>query len=51
MKTTVISEEPISIYDLKDSLESIKKRDAELGFRSAKTEEYLINFPKLYKKK
>jgi len=51
MKTTVISEEPISIYDLKESLESIKKRDTELGFRAAKTEEYLISFAKMDKKK
>ncbi len=51
MKTAIISEEPISIYDLKDSLEAIKKRDAELGFRAAKTDEYLINFAKLDKKK
>lgn len=51
MKTTIISEEPISIYDLKESLESIKKRDKELGFRSAKTDEYLHAFAKSDEKK
>ena len=51
MKTVVISEEPISIYDLKRSLEHIKERDAELGFRAAKTDEYLKNFAKLDDKK
>ncbi len=51
MKTTVVSEEAISIYDLKKSLEEIKKRDPELGFRAAKTEEYLHSFAKLDDKK
>ena len=51
MKTTIISEEPISIYDLKKSLDKIKKRDQELGFRAAKVEEYLRNFAKLDSKK
>jgi len=51
MKVTVISEEPISIYDLKKSLDEAKKRDGELGFRAAKTDEYLKNFAKLDEKK
>ena len=51
MKATIISEEAISIYDLKKSLDKIKKRDAELGFRAAKVEEYLRNFAKLDSKK
>jgi len=51
MKVTMISEEPISIYDLKKSLDEAKKRDGELGFRAAKTDEYLKNFAKLDEKK
>ncbi|MBI2659167.1 hypothetical protein HYX05_03675 [Candidatus Woesearchaeota archaeon] len=37
----IISEAPISIYQLKKELERIKKRDSELNFRANKTEEYL----------
>lgn len=51
MKATVTSEEPISMYDLKKHIEDIKKRDAELGFRAVKTEEYLNSFAKLDHKK
>jgi len=40
----VLSEKPISIGELKDDLESIQKRDGELGFRSNKTLEYLNHF-------
>ncbi len=40
----VLSEKPISIAELRDDLESIKKRDGELGFRSNKTLEYLTQF-------
>lgn len=50
MKTTILSEEPASIYDIRDAFEDIKKRDKELGFRAAKTEEYLHTFAKLDKK-
>ena len=39
--TNVIAENPISMYDLKAELEKIKKRDKELNFRAARTEEYL----------
>ncbi len=39
--TQIISETPISIYQLKKELERIKKRDNELNFRANKTEEYL----------
>ena len=35
---------PISIYDLKKEISSIKKRDKELGIRAGKTEEYLNQF-------
>ena len=37
----IISETPINIYTLKKELEKIKKRDNELNFRAARTEEYL----------
>lgn len=37
----VISETPINSYQLKKELERIKKRDNELNFRAARTEEYL----------
>ncbi|MBS3102395.1 hypothetical protein J4458_03025 [Candidatus Woesearchaeota archaeon] len=37
----IIAEKPISVYDLKEELEKIKKRDKELNFRSSRTEEYL----------
>ena len=37
----IIAENPISIYELKEELEKIKKRDKELNFRAARTEEFL----------
>ena len=37
----IISEAPISIYQLRKELDRIKKRDNELNFRANKTEEYL----------
>lgn len=37
----ILAENPISMYELKAELEKIKKRDKELNFRSARTEEYL----------
>ena len=52
----MINEEPISMQELKEALEKIKKRDKELNFRAAKTEEFLhqvTSFKKseeLYKK-
>lgn len=41
MKPQVISEQPMSMSDARKELKRIKKRDGELSFRSAKTEEYL----------
>lgn len=42
MKTNEILEEtPLSMAQLKGELERIKKRDKELNFRAAKTEDYL----------
>ncbi len=40
----IISEKPISMDELKEELEKIKKRDGELNFRAGKTEEYLQHF-------
>lgn len=48
MAMEILSETPISAYQLKEELEKIKKRDKELNFRAAKTEEHLniIGTPK-----
>jgi DNA-directed RNA polymerase subunit F len=43
----IVSEEPINVSQLKEYLKIIKKRDKELNFRAAKTEEYLQIFPHL----
>tara|TARA_Y100000310_G_scaffold318878_1_gene373458 strand:+ start:23461 stop:23793 length:333 start_codon:yes stop_codon:yes gene_type:complete len=43
MASEVLSETPMSTYQLKEELEKIKKRDGELNFRAAKTEEHLIS--------
>ncbi len=40
----IISEKPINLSELKNEIEKIKKRDGELNFRCAKTEEYLNQF-------
>ena len=40
-ETQIISENSINTYQLKKELEKIKKRDSELNFRAAKTEDYL----------
>ena len=37
----VIEDKPISMAELKEELKEIKKRDAELGFRTAKVAEQL----------
>lgn len=44
MTFQVISEKPVSMAQLKEELEKIKKRDKELNFRAARTEEYLQHF-------
>ncbi len=41
MAMEILSETPISAYQLKEELEKIKKRDKELNFRAAKTGEHL----------
>ena len=52
VKPEIVTENPVSMIEIKKELEDIKKRDKELNFRSAKTEEYLNQFlehdPKVY---
>jgi DNA-directed RNA polymerase subunit F len=47
MPAEVIAERPVDMSTLKEELEKIKKRDKELNFRSARTEEYLQHFSTL----
>ena len=47
----IISESPISLSEMKQILEEIKKRDKELNFRAKKTEEYLNSIVKITPKK
>lgn len=42
----IIKEEPITMVELKDEIDAIKKRDKELNFRANKTEDYLNQFGK-----
>lgn len=44
VKPEVISEEPITMVEMKEELKRIKKRDKELHFRSQRTEDYLNQF-------
>ena len=41
MAVEILLETPINAYQLKEELGKIKKRDKELNFRAAKTEEHL----------
>lgn len=41
VKIEIISETPVSMGDVKEKLDEIKKRDNEIGFRSGKTQEFL----------
>jgi DNA-directed RNA polymerase subunit F len=43
-KPKIISEEPISMNELKAELAKIKKRDGELSFRANRAEDYLNQF-------
>ena len=45
----IMSETPVTMAKLSEELEKIKKRDKELNFRAAKTEEYLGQFVKAKK--
>ena len=51
MHPEILEETPITMSDLKDEINKIKKRDEELNFRVTKTEEYLNEFSKLSKTK
>jgi len=50
-KPTILNEEPVSIAEVKESLEKIKERDKALTFRANKTEEYVSQFVVLDSKK
>ena len=43
----IIEKKPINMSDLREELADIKKRDGELSFRGAKTEEYVTEFASL----
>jgi len=47
MPVDIEEEKTISMSELKQELERIKKRDAELGLRSARADEYLKMFVEL----
>ncbi len=51
VKPEIISEKPITLTELKQDIDKIKKRDKELNFRVGKTEEYLSHFITLNKAK
>lgn len=44
MNPKIIEEESINIYELKQELSKIKKRDEELSIRTNKTDEYIKSF-------
>ncbi|MBW2979714.1 hypothetical protein DRZ77_02975 [Candidatus Woesearchaeota archaeon] len=50
MKPKIISEEPMTLVEVKEYLKRLKEKNIELGFRAAKTEEYLNQVPVLDKK-
>jgi len=45
MTLEILSENTINLFQLKEELARIKKRDKELNFRAAKTEEHLLHIP------
>lgn len=47
----MINEKPVTIYEVKDKLADIKKRDKELSFRAKKTEEFINNVSLMKEKK
>jgi DNA-directed RNA polymerase subunit F len=51
VKPEILDEQPINMAQLKQEIETIKKRDKELSFRSNKTDEYLKQFVTLPSKK
>lgn len=50
MARDIVNKEALSLTEVKASLDKIKKRDEEMGFRSAKTHEYVKSF-KLFSQK
>lgn len=44
MKPIIISEEPISMTELREEMEKLKKREGEPNIRVGKVEEYLNSF-------
>ncbi|HDD70870.1 MAG TPA: hypothetical protein ENF94_01775 [Candidatus Woesearchaeota archaeon] len=51
MKHEIIGTKPINLYEVKETLEKIQKRDEELNFRAQKTMEYVQQVAKLGKEK
>jgi len=47
----IIEEKPTNLYEIKEILDRIKKRDKELNIRAGKTEEYIHHFTPLSDKK
>jgi DNA-directed RNA polymerase subunit F len=51
VKPEIIKETPITMAELKDEIDKIKKKSEKLNFRAEKTEEYLGQFTILDSKK
>ena len=49
-KPEVLEKKPVGMYEVKEELKKIKKRDGELSFRGAKTDEYVTAFSHTKKK-
>lgn len=47
----VIKEKPIDIYQVLSELNTIEKKDEELGFRSMRTKEYITDIEQISKEK
>ena len=47
---TIISEEPLNVYEAKKEIAALKKRDEELGFRATRCDEYVSQFTPLTQK-
>ena len=47
MKQKIITETPISIAEVKQTLDSIKEKEGELNYRAGKTFEYLEQFSRI----
>ncbi|MBU0758039.1 MAG: hypothetical protein KKF44_08260 [Nanoarchaeota archaeon] len=50
MNPEIISESPVTIYEVEKEMKKIKKRDGELNIRTKKLEDYLNNFAVLKQK-